>query len=121
MPRAARIVIAETPHHVTQRGNRCHPTFLYESDYAFYLGLLRRWSRKTGTAVWAWCLMPNHVHLILVPAKEDGLRATLAPVHKRYTWEVNQREAGAAICGRVGSPRFRWTSRTSSRACATSS
>lgn len=92
MPRAARLVLPETPHHVTQRGNRRQPTFLCAADYALYLALLRHWCRKSGTAVWAWCLMPNHVHLILVPAHEGGLRAVLAPVHTRYTWEINQRE-----------------------------
>ncbi|HVQ07832.1 MAG TPA: transposase [Allosphingosinicella sp.] len=92
MPRAARLVLPGMPHHVTQRGNRRQPTFLCEADYALYLALLRHWSRKSGAAVWAWCLMPNHVHLVLVPAREDGLRAVLAPVHRRYTWEINQRE-----------------------------
>jgi putative transposase len=86
------LVLPGIPHHVTQRGNRRQPTFLCEADYALYLGLLRHWCRKTGTAVWAWCLMPNHVHLMLVPAQEDGLRAVLAPIHTRYTWAVNQRE-----------------------------
>lgn len=92
MPRAARLVLPGMPHHVTQRGNRRQPTFLCEADYALYLGLLRHWSRKSGTRVWAWCLMPNHVHLVLMPVLEDGLRATLAPLHRRYTWEINQRE-----------------------------
>ena len=36
--------------------------------------------------------MPNHVYLVLMPVREDGLRATLAPLHRRYTWEINQRE-----------------------------
>jgi putative transposase len=36
--------------------------------------------------------MPNHVHLILVPASPDGLRAALAPAHRRYSWEINQRQ-----------------------------
>lgn len=92
MPRAARLVLPGIPHHVTQRGNRRQPTFLCERDYALYLDLLRFWSREHETSVWAWCLMPNHVHLVLVPAREDGLRATLARVHRRYTWEINQRE-----------------------------
>ena len=85
MPRAARLGLPGLPHHVTQRGNRRQPTFLCESDYALYLALLRHWCRKSGTAVWAWCLMPNHVHLVVVPEREDGLRAALAPVHTRYT------------------------------------
>jgi putative transposase len=92
MPRAARLVLPGIPHHVTQRGNRRQPTFFSEADYALYLGLLRYWCEKSGTAVWAWCLMPNHVHLVLVPSREGGLRAALGPAHRRYTWEVNQRE-----------------------------
>ena len=92
MPRAARLVLPGIPHHVTQRGNRRQLTFFSHEDYRRYAGLMRDHCRKSGTAVWAWCLMPNHVHLILAPDHEDGLRAALAPVHRRYTWEVNRRE-----------------------------
>jgi putative transposase len=92
MPRAARLVLPGVPHHVTQRGNRRQPTFFSEGDYAAYLNLLRYWCGRSETAVWAWCLMPNHVHLILVPGQEDGLRAALAETHRRYTWLVNRRE-----------------------------
>lgn len=92
MPRAARLVLPGIPHHVTQRGNRRERVFFDDSDYAFYFSLLRYGCRKSGTAVWAWCLMPNHVHLILVPASEDGLRAALAPAHTRYAMEINRRE-----------------------------
>lgn len=92
MPRAARLVLPGIHHHVTQRGNRRQPTFFSDADYTLYLGLLRHWCEKCATRVWAWCLMPNHVHLILVPAHSDGLRAALAPTHRGYTWEVNQRE-----------------------------
>ena len=92
MPRIARLVLSGVPHHVTQRGNRCQPTFFQEDDYGLYLSLLRHGCRKSGTAVWAWCLMPNHVHLILVPTDEDGLRAALAPAHTRYTMEINRRQ-----------------------------
>jgi putative transposase len=80
------------PHHVTQRGNRRQPTFFCDADYMLYLRLLRFSCTKSRTRVWAWCLMPNHVHLVLVPADEDGLRAALAPAHRLYTWEINQRE-----------------------------
>jgi putative transposase len=92
MPRAPRLVLADVPHHVTQRGNGRQATFFSDADYALYLSLLRFWCARAGTKVWAWCLMPNHVHLILVPATQDGLRAALAPVHKRYTAEINRRE-----------------------------
>ncbi len=92
MPRIARLVLPGVPHHITQRGNRRQPTFFGDGDYALYLRLLRHWCAKAGTNVWAWCLMPNHVHLVLVPAREDGLSAALGPAHRRYTWEINQRE-----------------------------
>ena len=92
MPRAARFVFPGIPHHVTQRGNRRQQTFFSDADYALYLRLLRFWCDKAGTVVWAWCLMPNHVHLVLVPSRDDGLAAALAPVHRHYTREINQRE-----------------------------
>jgi len=103
MPRAPRLVLPGLPHHVTQRGTRRQPTFFSDADYARYLSLLRHWCVKSGTAVWAWCLMPNHVHLILVPSREDGLGAALAPAHRRYAWEVNQREGW---CGHLWQARF---------------
>jgi putative transposase len=90
MSRAARLVLPGIPHHVTQRGNRRQPTFFGDGDYALYLSLLGHFCRKNGTSVWAWCLMPNHAHL--VPSHEDGLRAVLAPTHTRYAAEINRRE-----------------------------
>ncbi|MGZ8283923.1 MAG: transposase [Allosphingosinicella sp.] len=92
MPRLARLVVPDVPHHVTQCGNRGQQTFFSDGDYAFYMALLGEWSAKSDTRIWAWCLMPNHVHLILVPAREDGLRAALGETHRRYTRHVNLRE-----------------------------
>lgn len=92
MPRAARLVIPHLPHHVTQRGNRRQPTFFHEDDYELYASLLQTWAGKAGTAIWGCCLMPNHVHLVLVPTDEDGLRAALGEAHRRYTRAVNFRE-----------------------------
>ena len=74
MARLARVVVPGVPHHVTQRGNRRHVTFFNEADYAAYLDLMTEWCGRCGVAVWAYCLMPNHVHLIVVPESEDGLR-----------------------------------------------
>ena|SRR5438067_10401862 len=97
MPRPAPLVVPDQPHHVTQRGNRRQRTFFRDEDYALYASLLRHACAKTQTNVWAWCLMPNHVHLILVPSCEEGLARALGPLHRRYSVEVNQREDGAAI------------------------
>lgn len=92
MPRIARIVAPLTPHHVTQRGNRRQPTFFRDADYVRYLQLAAEWCAKAEVECWGYCLMPNHVHLILIPKTEGGLRAMLAPLHWRYTYEINKRE-----------------------------
>jgi putative transposase len=92
MARLARVVAPGVPHHVTQRGNRRQPVFFGEEDYASYIGLLAAGCRAAGVAVWAYCLMPNHVHLILVPGDAGGLRAALGEAHRRYTRQVNFRE-----------------------------
>ena len=92
MARFARVVVPGVPHHVTQRGNRRLETFFNDGDYRAYLDLLAEYCAAAEVAVWAYCLMPNHVHLILVPSDEDGLRAALGEAHRRYTRRVNFRE-----------------------------
>ncbi|MBL6927627.1 MAG: transposase [Rhodospirillales bacterium] len=105
MSRLARIVLPGFPHHVTQRGNRRETVFFEDGDYLYYMELLDAAAKKAGTKVWAYCLMPNHVHLIMVPAHADGLRATLADAHRRYTRHVNARNkwTGHLWQGRFGS------------------
>jgi putative transposase len=80
------------PHHVTQRGNRRQQTFFGDQDYEEYIRLLSGSCRACGTQVLAYCLMPNHVHLVMVPADESGLRDALAEAHRRYTRWINFRE-----------------------------
>src|SRR5258707_13333097 len=92
MARLARVVAAGIPHHVTQRGNHRQQVFFGDDDYATYRALLAEGCRAAGVVVWACCLMPNHVHLILVPSDADGLRAALGEAHRRYTRLVNFRE-----------------------------
>lgn len=92
MARMARLVVPGYPHHVTQRGNRRLPVFFADDDYRAYLALLSEWCTKAATQVWAYCLMPNHVHLVLVPSHDDGLRAALGETHRRYTRMINRRE-----------------------------
>jgi putative transposase len=92
MPRLARVVIPGFPHHVTQRGNRRMRTFFCDDDYRSYVGLIGRWCRTCGARVWAWCLMPNHVHLIVVPDSETALCRAVGEAHRRYTGRINFRE-----------------------------
>jgi len=91
MARIARLVIPGLPHHVTQRGNRRGQVFFEDSDYTLYLDMLAESAARARCAIWAYCLMPNHVHFILVPSGEDGLCRTFADLHRRYTGYVNAR------------------------------
>jgi putative transposase len=89
MARLARIVVPDVAHHVTQRGNRRQPVFFEEADYAAYRDLVAASCAASGVACLAWCLMPNHVHLILRPADAGGLRAALAEAHRLYSRRIN--------------------------------
>ena len=104
MARIARVIIPNLPHHVTQRGNGRQKTFFTEADYELYRNLLADSCKKARVACWAWVLMPNHVHLILVPRSEDGLRAALAPVHRAYAGLIHarQKKTGHFWQGRFG-------------------
>ncbi|HWA62142.1 MAG TPA: transposase, partial [Caulobacteraceae bacterium] len=92
MARLARVVIPGTPHHVTQRGNRRQKTFFCEADYAMYLRLAAEAFHEAKVDVWAYCLMPNHVHLIAVPSTPEALAEAVSATHLRYTRRVNERE-----------------------------
>ena len=92
MARLARVVVEGVAHHVTQRGNRRQQTFFSDADYAAYRTLLAEGCQAAGVQVWGYCLMPNHVHLILTPSDAGGLRAALAEAHRRYSRRVNFRE-----------------------------
>lgn len=92
MARIARVVVPGVPHHITQRGNRGQEVFFREEDYARYLDLMADWCDRCGVSVWAYCLMPNHVHLIAVPSDETGLARAVGEAHRRYTRHVNARE-----------------------------
>ncbi len=104
MARLARVVVPGHPHHVTQRGNGRARTFFGDDDYALYRDLLAEHCRAAGVEVWAWCLMPNHVHLILVPSDPDGLRRALARVHRRYAGiiQARRKRTGHFWQGRFG-------------------
>jgi putative transposase len=103
MARLARFVVPAIPHHVTQRGNGRARVFFGDRDYARYRDWLAAACLAQGVEAWAWVLMPNHVHLILVPSDSDGLRRALAPLHRRYAGYIHARDGG---CGHFWQGRF---------------
>ncbi|HTO61465.1 MAG TPA: transposase [Bradyrhizobium sp.] len=91
MLRLARTVFADVPHHVTQRGNRREQVFFTDEDRRTYLAWLKAYCDKHAVAVLAYCLMTNHVHLVVVPAGDDELERALKPLHMRYAQRINRR------------------------------
>ena len=105
MAKLPRAIVPDVPHHVTQRGNRRQPVFFGDDDYRLYIGLLGEHCRACGVAIWAWCLMPNHVHLVLVPTSSIGMTKAIADTHRRYSFAINRRQGwrGNLWQGRFGS------------------
>jgi len=97
VPRLARVVCAGSPHHVTQRGNRRVQVFFSDWDRREYLNLLGVYARRHGLAVLAYCLMPNHVHLIVVPQDEKTLQRVMKPLHMRHAQRLNRNSGGSGI------------------------
>ena len=106
MPRVARIVVPGYPHHVVQRGGRRLDVFFSDEDRMTYLQWLRTACDRCGVAIWAYCLMRNHVHLIAVPEREDSLARCLSDAHVRYARRVNARHGWR---GHLWQERF-WSS-----------
>ncbi|MEA1871285.1 MAG: transposase, partial [Candidatus Bipolaricaulota bacterium] len=92
MARIARVVLPGIPHHVTQRGVRSLPVFFSDRDRTSYLSFLSKEGEKHGLRFLAWCLMTNHVHLIIVPQEMDSLARGIGEAHKRYTRLINLRQ-----------------------------
>jgi putative transposase len=91
VPRFPRLVVPSFPHHVTQRGVRRQTTFFENSDYLAYLRLATGLLKKVDIEVWAYCLMPNHVHAVVVPGATSSLSEFFAPLHRRYACRTNNR------------------------------
>ena len=92
MARIARVVVPDIPHHIVQRGNRRQRVFFSDDDRSFYLSLLADNALKSGLAIWAYCLMDNHVHIVAVPKDEMTLAKAIGDTHRAYTRLVNFRE-----------------------------
>ncbi|MCX6647257.1 MAG: transposase [bacterium] len=91
MPKPPRIVIPGIPHHVTQRGNNHQPIFLDSDDRSEYLSILKLRSEKYGIEVQGYCLMPNHIHLAVVPLEEGSLSLAIGYSHRVYAQRFNKK------------------------------
>jgi putative transposase len=91
MARLARIVAPGLPHHLTARGNRREPFFFEDGDPDLYRDILAEQMRRANVEVWAYCLMPNHVHLIQCPRTAQGMASAICAAHRRWANFINAR------------------------------
>jgi len=90
MPRRPRTVFPGVAHHITQRGNDRQPVFFSTGDHRFYLELLTRHCARSSARILGYCLMPNHIHLVAVPEREDSLARALRHAHSEYALAHNR-------------------------------
>jgi putative transposase len=104
MPRVARVVVPDCPHHVTQRGNRRTVIFKDEEDRKTYIAILKRYAEKHELDIWAYCLMTNHVHYVAVPRAAVSLSRTFRDAHTSYALWFNRQwgQCGHVFQGRLG-------------------
>ena len=91
MPRIARVCAAGYPHHITQRGNNKEKVFFDDEDRRLYLDILQRYKNKYGIKILAYCLMGNHVHILVVPGQEMALARAMGGTNLVYTQHVNRK------------------------------
>ena len=86
MPRLGRLIIANYPHHIIHRGHNRKPVFISDDDYRYYLTNLAEVKKKLGCRLYAYCLMTNHVHLIVDPGENpESLAILIKKVAARQT------------------------------------
>lgn len=90
MPRQPRLVVAGYPHHLVLRGNNRSAIFYKDRDRHIFIDCLRQAKVKTKSKIYAYCLMTNHVHLLVEPSTEDGLGNMVQSLGRRYVQYINQ-------------------------------
>lgn len=105
MPRAGRIVLPNYPHHIVQRGHNRRVVFAEEAAYNYYLATLQEFKAVYGVKVYAYCLMTNHIHLVVEPPEEVAMLAKLmkrlAGRQTRYANRLQDR------CGTLWESRYK--------------
>ncbi|MCK4245286.1 MAG: transposase [Candidatus Omnitrophica bacterium] len=91
MPRTARIVGAGYLHHIIQRGNNRQAVFFDDEDRRVYLKLLKKYTDECNCKIKAYCLMNNHIHLLLIPQHDNSLSKTMQKLSLRYTQYINSK------------------------------
>jgi putative transposase len=91
MPRFRRLVVPGYPHHVTQRGVRRQTTFFDDRDYRNYLAIAKSLRPGCSLQILAYCLMPNHIHAVVIPRHDHSLAEFFGKLHHQYAKQTNFR------------------------------
>ena len=97
MPRQARVVAVDVPHHITHRGNNRQDVFLSDEDRRRYQLLLSQHLRACHVDLIGWCWMTIHVHRIAVPRREDSLARLIRRVHSGYAQDLIPRRQMSSL------------------------
>lgn len=103
MARMARVMIEKVPFHVTHRGNHKKQIFFSDGDRQEYLDVLRRYATRFDMSVWGYCLMHNHVHMIVVGSARWSISKALGNAHREFSRQRNRRNG---VTGHSWANRF---------------
>ncbi|MDP2923479.1 MAG: transposase [Candidatus Omnitrophota bacterium] len=90
MPRQPRLVVVGYPYHIILRGNNRSAVFYNDKDRCFFLACLKEAKEKTSSKIYAYCLMTNHVHLLVEPLTKEGLVEMMQSLGRKYEQYINQ-------------------------------
>lgn len=91
MPRAARATIKNGYYHIITRGNQKQIVFKEETDYPVYLKILNKYRKRYKFKLYCFCLMPNHVHLLIEIAEPQLLSKLMCGLNLSYTLYFNSK------------------------------
>lgn len=90
MPRKTRMYLPGVPAHIVQRGNNREACFFCDDDYLFYKEVLFEGLKRYGAALHSYCLMTNHVHLLITPKESDSISRIIQHVGRQYVQYINK-------------------------------
>lgn len=103
MARMPRVMFEEAAFHVTHRGNHKKIVFDDDRDRFLYLNLLRRYATKFEMLIWGYCLMSNHVHLLVVGRSRSSIPRAIGNAHREYSRQKNLKRD---VTGHLWANRF---------------
>jgi putative transposase len=104
MPRGARILLNDACYHILNRGNQKRNIFLEDEDYGEFLKIIKHYKRVFYFKIFAYCLMPNHIHLIMQPKSPEELAGIMQRLSQVYSNWFNGKYNK---CGHLWQGRFK--------------